>query len=163
MYRHGAKSEGCCAPFRGVSWVCIQHNVAWAKAYLRAKWHLYPSSRLATVDTGRKVSGLQCSFWGRLGPDLTQYCLGRGLPLYQVPPSSIQPFGSKRHGRKLGGGGCDPFLGELSPHLTQCALCRGLPPYQMAYWSIQLLGHNSRGPNSGAAVPFLGEGGWVPI
>jgi len=28
--------------------------VAWAKAYLRTKWHLDPSSRLAATDMGRK-------------------------------------------------------------------------------------------------------------
>jgi len=27
----------------------IQHKVAWVEAYLRAKWHLDPYSRLATV------------------------------------------------------------------------------------------------------------------
>jgi len=26
--------------------------VAWAKAYLRTKWHLDPPSRLATIDIG---------------------------------------------------------------------------------------------------------------
>ena len=46
---------GCCAPLlaRG-SWVSIHHNVSWAKAYLRTKWHLHPFSRLATTDMGRK-------------------------------------------------------------------------------------------------------------
>jgi len=33
----------------GESWVPIQHNVAWAEAYLRTKWHLDPSNRLATI------------------------------------------------------------------------------------------------------------------
>jgi len=28
---------GCCAPFRGGSWVPIQHNMAWAEAYLHTK------------------------------------------------------------------------------------------------------------------------------
>jgi len=27
-----------------------QHNVAWAEVYLRTKWHVDPSSRLATID-----------------------------------------------------------------------------------------------------------------
>ena len=31
------------------SWVPIKHNVAWAEAYLRTKWHLDPSNRLATI------------------------------------------------------------------------------------------------------------------
>jgi len=44
---------GLLCPFRGrMSWV---PNVAWAEAYLRTKWHLDPSSRLATRDMGRKL------------------------------------------------------------------------------------------------------------
>jgi len=54
-----------------------------AEAYLRTKWHLDPSSRVATIDTGRKV-GLCQILGGKLGPHLTQYRLGRGLPPYQV-------------------------------------------------------------------------------
>jgi len=30
-------------------------NVAWAEAYLHAKWHLDESSRIATIDMGRKL------------------------------------------------------------------------------------------------------------
>jgi len=30
----------------------ILYDVAWAKAYLYAKWHLDPSSRLATTNIG---------------------------------------------------------------------------------------------------------------
>jgi len=40
--------------------------------YLPTKWHLNPSSRLATIDIYRKLGGL-CPFWGELGPHLTQY------------------------------------------------------------------------------------------
>jgi len=40
---------GCCAFFPWGSWIPIQHNVAWAEAYLRTKWHLDPSNRLATI------------------------------------------------------------------------------------------------------------------
>jgi len=36
----------------------MQHNVAWAKAYLRAKWHLDPSIRLATIDMGQKLGAV---------------------------------------------------------------------------------------------------------
>jgi len=39
------------------------HNVACAEAYLRTKWHLDPSSRLATTDMGRKLDGC-ASFLG---------------------------------------------------------------------------------------------------
>jgi len=67
-------------PLLGGSWIPISHNVAWAEAYLRTKQHLYPSSRLATIDMGRTLGGA-VPFWSRkLGPHLTQSCLGRGQP-----------------------------------------------------------------------------------
>jgi len=40
--------------------------------------------RLATIDMGQKVGAAVHLFGGDLGPHLTQCCLGRGLPLYQV-------------------------------------------------------------------------------
>jgi len=49
--------------------------------------------RLATIGVGRKWAGAAVGAGSLLGPHLTQYGLGRGLPLYQVPSSSIQPFG----------------------------------------------------------------------
>jgi len=44
---------------------------AWAEAYLNTKWHLDPSSCLATTDVGRKLGG--CAFFEgvELGPHLT--------------------------------------------------------------------------------------------
>jgi len=63
-HRHGPKSGGCCAQFRGGSWVPIYHNVVWAEAYLRTKWNLDPSSRLVTIDMSQKVVGLLCHFFG---------------------------------------------------------------------------------------------------
>ena len=39
--------------------------MTWAKAYLHTKWHLDPSSRLATIDMGRKVgAAVPCPFGG---------------------------------------------------------------------------------------------------
>jgi len=35
----------------------IEHNMAWAEAYLRTKWHLDPSSPLVTLNMGRQVGG----------------------------------------------------------------------------------------------------------
>ena len=35
--------------WRRVRWVPVEHNVARVKAYLHAKFHLDPSSRLATI------------------------------------------------------------------------------------------------------------------
>jgi len=49
---------------------------------------------------------------GGLGPHVTQWGLGQGLPSYQVASWSIQPFGHKKHGPKIGG--CAPFLGRGS-------------------------------------------------
>jgi len=48
------------------SWVPILHNVAWAEAYLRTKRYPDPSSRLATIDMGRKVGRVKCPFLGRV-------------------------------------------------------------------------------------------------
>ena len=33
----------------------VVYNVHWAEVYLRTKWHLDPSTHLATTDIGRKV------------------------------------------------------------------------------------------------------------
>ena len=37
---------------------CPSNTVAWAEAYLHTKWHLSPSSHLATMDIGPKLEGL---------------------------------------------------------------------------------------------------------
>jgi len=45
------RKEGAALPLpEEASWVPVLHNVAWAGAYLCTKWHLDPSSRLATTD-----------------------------------------------------------------------------------------------------------------
>ena len=36
--------------WEGMSWDPITHNVAWAEAWLHAKFHLDPSNRLATIQ-----------------------------------------------------------------------------------------------------------------
>jgi len=62
--RHGPKiGWGWMCPFSGDRWVPIKHKVTWAKAYLHTKWHLSPSSRLATIDIGQKLGEL-CPFRG---------------------------------------------------------------------------------------------------
>jgi len=50
----------------GGSWVPVWHNVAWAEPYLLTKWHLDPSSRLATINMDRKLAGMgvRCPFRG---------------------------------------------------------------------------------------------------
>ena len=74
------KSGGC--PFLGGGAGSQFNTVAWAEAYLRTKWHLDPSSRLATKVMGRKL-GVLCPF-GEVGRHLTQCRLDRALPPYQV-------------------------------------------------------------------------------
>ena len=63
------------APFLGRGgWVPIWHKVAWSEAYLHAKCHLDPSSRLATINIGRKIGG-SVLFLGR----------GSGVPSTKSP------------------------------------------------------------------------------
>jgi len=57
-----AENWGAVLPFGG-SWVPIYYSVAWAKAHLHTKWHLDPSSRLATTDMGHKVGATVPPFW----------------------------------------------------------------------------------------------------
>jgi len=47
----------------GGAGISIQHNVAWSKAYLRTKWHLDASSRLAN-GYWPKSEGAAAPFWG---------------------------------------------------------------------------------------------------
>jgi len=57
----GRKLEGS-APFLGRGGGSAFNTVAWSEAYLHTKWHLNPSSCLATTDMGRKLGGLtQCA------------------------------------------------------------------------------------------------------
>ena len=79
------RREGAAVPlFGGGEMGPIKHDVAWAEIYLRIKWHLDPSSRLATVDMGRKLGAVPFYWGGELGPHLTQCGLGQGLSPCQV-------------------------------------------------------------------------------
>jgi len=42
----------------------VVYNVAWAEACLSTRWHLDPSSRLATTDMGPKIVAVP--LWGEL-------------------------------------------------------------------------------------------------
>ena len=96
----GQKVVGYCPPFLGVMGPHV-NNVAWAEAYLCTKWHLDPTSHLATTDMGRKLEeGCARLRRGKLGPHLTQCGLGLGLSPYQVATSSIQPFGHNTWAKK---------------------------------------------------------------
>ena len=67
-----------------------------AEAYYRTKWHLDPSSRLATTNIGHKLRGGGCApFWRRAGSPSSAMLpepTARGLPARQVSSWSIQPF-----------------------------------------------------------------------
>jgi len=71
--------------------------VIWTEAYLRTKWYLDPSSRLAKTRAENWGGG--CTHLG-LGRHLTMW-QSRGLSPYQVPSWSIQPFGHNRHGPNI--------------------------------------------------------------
>ena len=64
------RKEGLLCPFSWGSWVPVYHNVAWAEIYFRTKWHLHPSSRLATINMAENWGG--ASFREAAGPHLTQ-------------------------------------------------------------------------------------------
>ena len=51
---------------------------AWAEAYLPTKWHLDPSSHLATIDIGRNIGG------GSSVPLISAPFLGMGPHLHKV-------------------------------------------------------------------------------
>ena len=57
--------HGHCAPFAGGSWVPIQHNVASAEAYLHAKFHIDPSSRLAATYQSHRQTDRTTVRWHR--------------------------------------------------------------------------------------------------
>jgi len=63
----------------GVLWsgVPIWHNVAWAEAYLRTKWNLNQSSRLAITDMGRKFGAVSILGRGSGSPSNTMWLMVR--------------------------------------------------------------------------------------
>jgi len=119
-----------------------------AETYLPTKWHLDPSSRLATTDMGRKLGGCCAAFFvGELRSHLIQCGMGRGLSPYQMASSSIQPFSYNRHGPRIARtqasmrpqtskvGAVVPFSwGSWVPnrHLTQCGRGRGIRTCQVS-------------------------------
>jgi len=121
-------------------------NTMWpAQRPTSIKWYLYISSRLTTIDMGRKVGGYCFHVLGlvEMGPNLTQCRLGPGriLPPYQAPPWSIQPFGHNRYGQKWE---CVPLLGgAVSPSNKMWPGPRFTSIYQTASESIQPFSHNT--------------------
>jgi len=100
----------------------------WSEANFSTKWHLDPSSHLATTDMGRKLGG--CAPLGELGPYLTQCrpgptCLPSGI--------LIHPAVWPQQSRAENWGAMNLWGGRgLGPHLTQCGQGRGLLPCQVS-------------------------------
>jgi len=78
---------GGSAPFSGRGGWVPSNKIPSAEAYLHTKLYLDASSRLATIEMGRKLGRGLRSLFGKgereRGPHLTQSRLGRGLPPYQ--------------------------------------------------------------------------------
>ena len=90
--RHGRK-VGVLCPFLGGAG--SPSNTMWpgSRPIYVPKWHLDPSSRLATTDMGQKLEAVPpFSGVGELGPRLLQCCQGRVLHPCLVSSCSIQPF-----------------------------------------------------------------------
>jgi len=141
---------------------------AYLDAYLDASRYLDASSRLATIEMGKKLGrGAPALFWwGELGPHLAQCGVDQGPPLCQVPSWLIHPavWPQWTWAENWAGGSPVPFSGrgELGPHLTQGRLGWVLPLYQVASWSIQPFGYNRYGPKIGGCAPFWGRGAASP-
>jgi len=100
--------------------------MAWAEAYLHTKWHLDPSSHLATTNMGQKLGALP--FGVRIKHDVARAEAYLRTKWHLDPSSRLATIDM---GHKLGVL-CPLFgEGELGPHLTQCRVDRGLPPYQV--------------------------------
>ena len=72
--------------------VIVNFPITPEKCHRTTMCHLDPPSRLATTH-GPKIGGPYPLGEGELGPHLTQYGQGRGLPACQVSSWSVQPFG----------------------------------------------------------------------
>jgi len=109
--RHGPKRGGCRTPFEESS-DPVKYNVDWDEVYFRTKWRLHPSSRLATIDTNRKLGAVP-PYRGSCDPSYTT----SPEPTFTSVPSGIfihpalWKFGHNRHGPKIGWGGCALFTG----------------------------------------------------
>ena len=93
---------GALSLFGERSWVPIYHNVAWVEAYLPTKWHLDPSSHLATTDMGRKLVGAVPQWGGDLGPHLIQSRLDEAYLHTKWHLDPCSHLAATDMGRKLG-------------------------------------------------------------
>jgi len=131
--------------------------VAWSEAYLQTKWHLDPSSCLATIHTGRKLgrgTRNRIPVWGgELGPHLTQSPGPRptSIPSVILIHPAIWPqqiWAENWWLCPFGGGGAGSPSNRMWP---------GPRPT-----CTQLFGDNRHGPKIGGSAPFLGGGAGSP-
>jgi len=133
--------------------VVHNRNVAWDEAYFRTTWHLDASSRLTTIDMGRKL-GVPVHFLGEMLPHATQRGLGRDLPSTKWHLDPSIRLATIEMGENWG---AVALWGELGPHLTQCRLGRGLRPYQVA--SPAVWPQQTWAEKWGVLCPFFGGAG----
>jgi len=109
----------------GRNWIPIQHNVAWSDIYLRTKRYLDPSSRLATIDMGRKL-GAVCLLGGAGSPSNTMW---HGPRPTSVPSGIlIHPAVRPQYmGRKVGGC-CHPVFWGYRPQSPSNTMSPGPRP-----------------------------------
>ena len=65
----GRKLGAAVPPFGGRLGSPYNTMLPWAEAYIRTKWHLDPSSRLATRDFGPKLGAGAVALLAGLGPN----------------------------------------------------------------------------------------------
>ena len=87
---------------------------------------------MATIDMGGKW-GLLCPFLGALGPHLTQYCLGQGLPPTQWHLDPWSRLATIDMGRKLG---AVPLLGGAGSPCRLKAQLNDSSNHQITYTSM---------------------------
>ena len=112
------------------SCVSIKHNVAWAEAYHHTKWILDASSRLATIDMGRKLGAVPPFLGGSCVPIQHNVAWAEAYHHTNWHLDASSRLATIDMGRKLRA--LSPFWREeLRPHLAKCGLGRGLPPYEV--------------------------------
>ena len=153
--KHGQKTRwGLCPFILGGSCVPIEHEVAWAEAYLHTKWHLDTSSPLARIDTGQKW-GAAVPLLGEMGPHLPQCGCVKGTLIHPaVWPQYMR--------RKVGGatlslyGGAGSLSNTMSPGLRPASIPSSILIHP-AVWPQRTWAENWR------RVPPFWEASWVPI
>jgi len=132
--------------------------VAWAQVYVRTKWRLHPSSRLATIDIGQNWLGWVCPFLRVAGSPSNTVAWAEAYLHTKWHLDASSRLATIKMGRKLGA--LPPFWGgELGPHLTQCGQDQGPPPCQVPPCSIQLFSDNRHEPKIGEGALSLFSGG----